>query len=60
MQNILQGQRVKVKQLERNSGHDIIVVQDTNCTFPRAFISAYVGLETSNHQDPCSGPTAPS
>jgi hypothetical protein len=36
------------------------VVQDTNRTLPRAFISAYVGLETSSHQDSFSGPTASS
>ena len=39
----------------------IIVVQGTNSTLPSALISAYVGLETSNHhdgQDPFSEPVA--
>ena len=38
----------------------VIAVQGIICTLPRAFISAYVGLETSNHQDPFSEQTAPS
>ena len=57
---------MKVEQLKGVSTkmceHRIVVVRNADRTLPRAFISPYVGLETSNHhdgQDPFSEPAAP-